>query len=268
MTTADQRARAAERSPWLDHAVRFGLVAYGVVHLLIGWLALQLALHRAEGEASGSGALHELAGQPFGTVMLLAIALGMALLVAWQVLEAAYGHDGKDGTSLRGAQAVSLGKAAIYGTLGWTAVKTALGEDSGGGEDALTARVMALPFGVWLVGLIGLGIVAYGVSLVVRGLSEGFADGLDAEGRSGEVGRVYLLLGRAGHLAKGAAIIVVGGLFGYAAWTRDADESGGLDVALRRILQQPFGPWLLGAVAVGLAAYGLFCFARARHLSR
>lgn len=267
MTTADQRARAAERSSWLDHAVRFGLVAYGVVHLLIGWLALQLALHRAEGEASGSGALHELAGQPFGTVMLLAIALGMALLVVWRVLEAAYGHDG-DGASLRWAQAVSLGKAALYGTLGWTAVKTALGEDSGGGEDALTARVMALPFGVWLVGLIGLGIAGYGVSLVVRGLSGGFAKSLNAEGRSGDVGRVYLLLGRAGHLAKGTAIIVVGGLFGYAAWTRDADESGGLDVALRRILQQPFGPWLLGAVAVGLAAYGLFCFARARHLSR
>ena len=76
------------------------------------------------------------------------------------------------------------------------------------------------------------------------------------------------LLGKVGYIAKGVAIAIVGGLFCYAAITHDAKKSGGLDQALQTVLEQPFGQVLLTAIALGIAAYGVFCFARAKHLSR
>jgi len=127
---------------------------------------------------------------------------------------------------------------------------------------------MDLPAGTWIVGLIGLAIIGYGISQIVRAWTEKFRENLDAEGKSGESGRAYILFGKVGYIAKGVAVGVVGGLFVYAAATHNAKKSGGLDQALHKVLQQPFGEFLLLAIAVGIGCYGLFNFARARHLSR
>ena len=127
---------------------------------------------------------------------------------------------------------------------------------------------MDLPGGQLIVGAIGLAIIGYGISLVVRGWTEKFREHLDAQGQSGKDGSAYVMLGKVGYIAKGIAIAIVGGLFGYAAITHEAKKSGGLDQALQTVLEQPFGPVLLIAIGLGIAAYGLFCFARAKHLSR
>ena len=271
MAEAQQAGRDAHRSDWLDHAVRVGLVAYGVVHLMVAWIALQLAFGDQSGAASSSGALHELAQQPFGEVLIWLVAVGMFLLVVWRLLEAALGHRDEDGGTRLRKRLGSAGKAVIYGSIGVSALQTAIGAGSsgkGGSKDSMTKQLLDLPMGQLLVGLIGLGIIAYGVSLVVRAWTGKFAEHLGAEGKSGEAGRAYLLFGRIGYNAKGLAIALVGGLFAWAALTHEAERSGGLDVALHELRQQPFGPYLLAAVAVGIACYGLFCFARARHLSR
>ncbi len=269
MSDPEEIGREAEQSDWLDHAARVGLVAYGVVHLLIGWLAVQLALGDREDEASASGAMQHLAEQPFGQVLVWAVAIGLLLLVVWRLIEAGFGHreeEGADRLRKRGGSAV---KAAIYGALGGTALKVALGSgSSGGGEEGLTARLMGLPAGQWIVVAVGLAIVAYAAALVWRGWTEKFAEHLETEGKMGYSGAGFMLLGKAGYIAKGAALAIVGGLFCYAGITHDAEESGGLDQALRKVLEQPFGPYLLIAMGVGIACYGLFCFARARYLDR
>lgn len=268
MTPTDT-ATSAHESDWLDHAIRAGLVAYGVVHLLVGWLALQLAFGEKEDSASNSGALQYLAEQPMGRVLVWGIAVGMLLLVIWRVLEFAFGfRDESDDTKRWRKRATSLGKAVIYGALGWSAVQTATGSGGGGGTDGTTAKIMQLPGGQLIVGAIGLAIIGYGISLIVRGWTEKFREHLDAQGQSGQDGSAYVKLGKAGYIAKGVAISVIGGLFLYAAITREAKKSGGLDQALQTVLEQPFGPVLLTLVAAGIAAYGLFCFARAKHLSR
>ncbi len=268
MTPTDT-AKSAHESDWLDHAIRAGLVAYGVVHLLIGWLALQLAFGEKEDSASNTGALQYLAEQPMGRVLVWGIAVGMLLLVIWRVLEFAFGfRDESDDTKRWRKRATSLGKAVIYGALGWSAVQTATGSGGGGGTDGTTAKIMQLPGGQLIVGAIGLAIIGYGISLIVRGWTEKFREHLDAQGQSGQDGSAYVKLGKAGYIAKGIAISVIGGLFTYAAITHDAKKSGGLDQALQTVLEQPFGPVLLTLVGAGIAAYGLFCFARAKHLSR
>jgi hypothetical protein len=261
-------ARQAHDSDALDHAIRLGLVAYGVVHVLIGWLALQIAFGDAAQSASSSGAMHALARQPFGAVLLWAVVLGMALLVVWRLLEAWHGHDGEDGKEELGKRAGSLAKAVIYGVLGFTAAQVAVGDSSGGGTDSLTADLMRMPGGQLIVGAVGLAVVAYGVRYVYRGWTEKFLEHLDADGSSGDTGTAYRWIGKAGHIAKGIAVGIVGGLFCWAALTHDPQKSGGLDQALHEIAQQPLGQGLLAAVALGIACFGLFCFARARHLSR
>lgn len=261
---ASVRAEARQQD-WIDHAARAGLVAYGVVHLLIGWLAVQLAFGNSDDAASSSGALQQLAEQPFGTVMLWLVAIGLFLLVLWQGLEAIAGHRDEDGAKRWFKRGVSAGKAVIYAVIGVSAVKTATGSGSSGDTDSTTAKIMQLPGGQILVGLVALGILVVGGALIQRAWSEKFRKHLDAEGASNDA---YVWFGKAGYTAKGVSLAIVGVLFGQAALTHDPKESGGLDQALSEVAQQPFGPVLLCAIALGIACYGLFCFAQARHLSR
>jgi hypothetical protein len=270
MNTPQGTAERANDSDWMDHAIRAGLVAYGVVHLLIAWLAVQLAFGEKADSASNSGALSYLAEQPLGKVLVWLIAVGMLFLVVWRLLEFAFGfREESDDTKRWRKRATSLGKAVIYGAIGFSAVQTATGSGGGGGgTDSTTAKLMDLPAGQWIVGAVGLAVIAYGGSLAYRGWTEKFREHLDAQGQSGKDGSAYVTLGKAGYIAKGIAIAIVGGLFGYAAVTHDPKKSGGLDQALQTVLEQPFGQALLVAIAIGIAAYGAFCFARARHLSR
>jgi Domain of Unknown Function (DUF1206) len=267
---AEVLGRQAEQSDWLDHAVRIGLVAYGVVHLLVGWLAVQLALGDHSEKASAQGAMAELARQPFGEVLVWAVAVGLFLLVVWRVLEAAVGHRDEEGATRVRKRIVSGAKAVLYGVLAVTAARVAIGSggSSGGGSKTMTAKLMDLPAGQWIVAAVGLAIVAYAGSYVWRGWTEKFAEHLETEGKLGYSGAAYLLLGKVGHIAKGIALGLVGLLFVYAGVTHEPGKSGGLDEGLTTLLQQPFGPVMLIAIGAGIACYGLFCFARARHLDR
>jgi hypothetical protein len=264
---AEQLGRRAENSEWIDRAVRVGMVAYGVVHLVIAWLAIQLALGNNSGKASRNGALHQLAQQPFGRVVVWVVAIGMVCLVVWKLLEAYVDFQREDGAKAGLKAAVNVGKAIVYGTLGVSAFRTATGSKTSNSTSSYTSKLMDQPYGRWLVGLVGIGIIGYGVYLAWSGYKEKFLKHLDAEGRSGEQGRAYKLFGKIGYVAKGVAIGVIGALFVFAAVDHKSKKSGGLDQALHKVLHQPFGPVLLFAIAVGIGCYGLFCFARARHLS-
>ena len=259
--------RNANDSDWLDHAVRLGLVAYGVVNLLIAWLALQLALGESSGKASSTGAMQQLAQQPLGGVLIWVVAVGMFLLVLWRLIEAAAGHRDEEGTDRVRKRLVSLGKGVMYAVVGYTALKVALTAGSKGGADT-TATIMGWPGGQWIVAAIGLAAMAYGANLVRRAWTEKFREHLSGEGQGGDAGQAYIWFGKAGYTAKGVAFLLIGWLFVYAGFTHQAKKAGGLDDALHEVLQQPFGPVLLGLIAVGIGCYGLFCFARARHLSR
>ncbi len=267
---AEELGQEADNSEWMDWAIRAGLVTYGVVHLLVGWLSLQLAFGDRSEKASNKGAMQEVAQQPYGEVLVWAIAIGMFLLVLWRLLEAFVGHQDKDeGADRWKARAVSVGKAIIYAVIGITAVNVAIGANkSGGGGSTWTQTVMGWPAGQWIVALVGLAVIAYGANHVRKGFTESYAKHLSSEGKSGQAGKAYLMFGKIGYIGKGIAIAIVGGLVMYGGITHDASKSGNLDQALHKVLTYPFGQVLLVLIAAGLICYGLFCFARARHLSR
>lgn len=268
---AEAEARRADDSEWVDRAARVGLLAYGLVHLVLAWLAVQLALGDREESADSQGAVQQLAEQPFGQVLVWAVAIGMFLLAVWQLLEAVVGHRDEEGFTRVRKRVTSAGKAVVYVVIGISALRAATGSSSssggsgGGGTDSMTAKVMDWPGGQLIVGAVGLAIMGIGGYLVHKAWTEKFRDYINAQGESGTSGQAYVWFGKAGYTAKGVAFGIVGGLFLYAALSHDPKKSGGLDQALHKVLQQPFGPVLLIAIALGIAAYGLFCFARARH---
>lgn len=267
---AGRAARRAEDSDTADHAARVGLIAYGFIHLVFAWLAAQLAFGSSSGEASGTGALQVLAREPLGELVLWLIAGGMGLMTLWALLDVVTAARDKDGADLWRRRATDVGKAVVYGVLAYSAVSAILGASSGSSDQSsqsLTARLLDLPGGQVVVGAIAIGILVTGAVFVRRGLDDSYMKKIDGDGRHGATSRAYRVLGTVGHVAKGLTIGTVGVLFGIAAIQHDPSESGSTDQALRTLQDQPFGPYVLLAMAAGIAAFGLFCFARARHVS-
>jgi hypothetical protein len=267
---AQQAGRKADGSKTFDRAIRVGIIAYGVVHLLIGWIAIQLAFGDREGKASSDGALSQLAQNPIGGFLMWVVTIGFAALVVWKLTDAIWGHRDEEEGKKRTFKRLGSGmKAVLYGALGLSALRIAMGNGSGGGgTDTMTAKIMQMPGGQLLVGLIGLAVFAYGGRLIYRGLSEKFMDKLDARGQAGDSGKAFVTFGKVGYVSKGLALFVVAGLFIWAAIAHDPKKSGGLDQALQTVLEQPFGVPMLLVLATGIVCYGLFAFAWARHLDR
>jgi hypothetical protein len=260
-STADDAARRAQNSDAVRVLARGGYVASGVLHLLVAWLAVQLALGQPAGKADGGGAFRAIDQMPGGEVLLWAVAVGFAALALWQLATAFLGAPGAGHDA--GARAKSAAKAVLYGILAGTGVRYAQGTEGGRSEESLTAQVLSLPAGPWLVGAVGLVIVGVGVYHVLKGARKKFLRDLTGTGGRG-VGPVVVRLGQVGYVAKGIALGVVGGLIVAAAVTTDASRAGGLDEALRAMRDQPFGTALLLVVGLGIAAFGLYSFARAR----
>jgi hypothetical protein len=249
------------RSRGYQQLIKVGLVSYGVVHLLVAWIALQLAFGR-RGDASPNGALKEVARQPLGEGLLWVMAVGLFALTTWQLIEATVGHDDPNRQGKVKGRVRSAGRAAVYLALGVLSIGVALGSSSaqsGQGEETLTAKLMALPFGQILVAVVGAAVLGVGIGQVVKGVRKKFVEDLDRN-----VTQWVLRLGSVGYICKGIALAIVGVLFGWAAITYDPKKAGGMDAALATIKDQPAGTVLLVAMAVGIACFGVYCFAWAR----
>jgi len=270
LVTGTKVAGAAEKagnSATLETLARVGLIAYGVVHLLIGWLTLQIAWGASAASADNSGALKTLAEQPFGKVLLWLVAAGMVALALWQASEAIWGYQHRTGADRVRKRISSGATALVYLALGVSAALVAVGSGSSSSqsEQQATSGVLAWPAGQFIVVLAGLVIIAVGVAGVVKGARKSFAEEIDTSSMKPTARKVVAQLGQVGYIARGIALSVVGGLLGYAALTFDPQKAQGLDGAMRAILEQPFGRFLLTAVALGFIAFGLFAFLQSRY---
>src|SRR3954447_4837494 len=273
--TAAGRAGRAGNSDALENLARVGLVSYGVVHLLVAWLALQLAWGGGGQSADQSGALSTLARQPFGKPLLWIIALGLIALPAWQAAEGFRWRAGLSGSGTQRTNAVkkvakALGRAVLYVALAITAMKFAVGsgQSSAQQQQQRTAGVFGWPGGRFLVGVAALILIGIGIHHIVRGVKKSFLKQIDLSEAPPKATRLITRLGQVGFPAKGVALILVGGLLAYAAITFDPAKARGLDGAMRTILSAPFGQWLLTLVALGIVAFATFLFARARYPER
>jgi hypothetical protein len=240
--------------------VAIGLVSYGILHLTLAWIVLQLVFGK-RANASPEGALSELGQQPLGGGLLWIMAIGLLTLTLWQGFEAVIGREEPDpGARLR-RRLRSAGRAVVYLVLGLLAVgiATRAASGSGQGEETITAKLLSVPFGQVLVALVGAAVIGVGIGQIVRGVKQKFIEDLD-RGAPPAVRR----LGTVGYCVKGVALCIIGGLFIWAAITYDPKKAGGMDDALSTIREQPFGSVLLVIMAAGIACFGVYCFFWAR----
>lgn len=264
MTSASAAAGKAQDSRAFEAAARVGYVVLGLLHLLIGVIAVGIATGGGGDSADQSGALQQVRDAPAGLALLWVIAVGLAALAVWQIAEAFVERD-SDATKRWAHRAKFVGTAIAYVAIAVTAVTLAMGgsSDSSESSQTLSARVLAMPGGVALLVVVGVAVAAVGVAFVVRGCTRAFAKNLSIP--AGTAGRGIRVFGTVGYIAKGVAVGVAGVLFVVAAVTHDPNAAGGIDAALRSLAALPFGQVVLWLVGAGLIVYGLFCFARARY---
>jgi hypothetical protein len=246
---------------WL---ARGGFVARGVIYGLIGILATKLALGAGGTAASQQGALSTIAKQPF--VLLVLVAIGLAGYALWRLVHAllGYGPQRSDDTFDR---VVALGSGLVYAGLCALAVEILLGSGSGGsGHTAkTTAGVLGWPGGQWLVGLAGAVLIGVGLYQGYRGVSKDFLEDSKSEEMSPRVRSWFEWIGSFGHLARMVVFALVGIFLIKAAVDFDAAKAVGLDGALAKLAANSYGPFLLGIVAAGLIAFGLYSLGDARY---
>ncbi len=265
--SATDHVEAVARSTWLERLTRAGFLGYGLTHVLLGWVALRIATQRPAGDdLDQSGALRLLLGGTLGGVLVLLIALGFAAMTLWQALLVVVGHREYQGNRRLLERVASASRAFLYGYLGWTAWKVSKGATAGGDAQQQNASdLMSRPSGATVVTLAGLVLAVFGAGLVIYGWRAHFVDHLRTGEMSPRLRDASRWLGIVGYVAKGVAYGVAGILLAIAGGTYDPAKARGLDAALRALAAQPYGGLLLTTVAVGLAAFGLFCFVQARY---
>ncbi|HUQ22155.1 MAG TPA: DUF1206 domain-containing protein [Gaiellaceae bacterium] len=261
------KGRRAGQSPWVERLGRAGLVAKGVMYGVVAILAIKIALGGRSESPDRQGALRAIAEQPFGKLLLALLALGIAGYALWQLSLAILDrdNDGEDAKGL-GKRGAALARAGWYGVLCWLTVSTLIGNGSGSGnEQQKTAGVFALPGGRYLVYAAGLAFLAAGAFNGYRAVTCKFNKKLK-KGEMNEAEEAAATgVGILGHLARLVVFSLIGLFLLKAAWQYDSKEAKGLDGALLKLSQQPYGGLLLGAVAVGLFAYALYCLVQARY---
>jgi hypothetical protein len=269
-------ASEAGNSDALENLARVGLVAYGVVHLLVAWLAVELAWFGGSGKsADQSGALSTVADSPVGKPLLWVIAVGLVALAVWQAAEVLrwrgqWSASGKARVKALRKSGKALVKTVIYVVLAVLAIRFALdsGRSSSQQQQQTTAGVFGWPAGRWLVGAAGLVLIGVGAYHVYKGVTKRFLKEIDTSEASESARRLVTRLGQVGFPGKGVALAGVGVLLLWAAITFDPSKARGLDGAMHAILDLPFGQILLTLVAVGIAAFGAYLFVRARYPER
>jgi len=260
----------AAGSTWLARLARWGLAVRGGLYLVVALLALRVAMGDRSERPDKEGALGAVANQPLGRLLLVVAAIGFAGYALWRFTEAVVGPpEEDDGRKASAKRAGCAARGLLYSVLFFSALRYVVSVDESPGsansEADWTARALGWPGGTWLVALVGLGMVGAGLYVGWRGLSEKFRKHLKEFQMSETERRWINRLGVVGMVARMAVFIMIGGFLIAAAAQHDSRQAVGIDGALKRLVSLYYGPALLGVLAVGLAAYGLYCLAEARY---
>lgn len=267
--SVERAAKQAAAHPWVERLARFGMAAKGVVYAVVGVLAARVAFGTGGRTTDTQGALVTIINQPFGQILLSLIAIGLVGYVLWRFVQAFFDPENKGsdagGIAKRGGDSIN---GLIYGGLALTAIKMLLGSANQSNQNSpqdWTARILAQPFGDWLVGVGGAFVIGYGFYEFYRAYKAKFRQQFKLHEMSEAERNWANRAGRFGYVARGIVFLIIGFFLIQAARLSDPSQARGLGGALETLAQQPYGPWLLGVVAIGLVAYGIFMMVLARY---
>ncbi|WP_347550927.1 DUF1206 domain-containing protein [Pseudalkalibacillus hwajinpoensis] len=269
-TAAKHKARQATNDvkPWIRGLARMGYAAKGVVYLIIGILSFQAAFGPGGKTTDSKGAFVTIAGKPFGEVLLWLLIVGLIGYALWKAIQAIkdpdnYGSDTK-GIVIR----IGLfGAGVVHLFLAYNAfsIITRAGSSSSGSNQSMSAKLLGQPFGQWVIGFIGLCFIGFGVYQVIRAYKKSFMKQLKQYEMHEKEEWWGKRAGQIGLSARGVVFAMMGVFFIQTAVTAKPDKTKGLDGALSELAQQPHGAILLGLVAIGFIAYGIFMFVKGKN---
>jgi fumarate reductase subunit D len=255
------------RSRSFEWLARSGFVARGLIYGIIGILAIEVALGVGGDTTNQQGAMKTIAHQPFGKVLLILVAIGLAGYALWRLVHALIGHGPEDSDS-RSERLAAFGSGVVYLILCAVAVEILLGSGargSSGNTSKTTAGVLGWPGGTWLIGIAGGVLIGIGLYQGYRGLSKDFLKDSKTEQMSPRIRHSIEWIGSFGHLARMVVFGLVGVFLIKAAIDYNPNNAVGLDGALAKLAHASYGPFLLGLVAAGLIAFGVYSLSDARY---
>lgn len=262
----EETAKQAARSPWVDRLTRIGYAARGVLYILIGLLALQFALGTGGAPTDQNGVLAMLSRIPFGNIILIAMAIGLAGYSLWGIVRALFDplKRGDDPVGLieRASFVIS---AASYGAFALVALYFASGwgiREASQPQD-ISAQLMSKPYGRWLTGGLGAFWIAAALAQLYIAVTAQFARDFKF-GKEDDERQWAILMGRIGYAARSVVFGIIGWFLIQAAYNFDPNEAVGFDGALLELVKHPYGALLMGAVALGLVAFGIYSVLCAR----
>jgi hypothetical protein len=265
--SARHAGRRAANSTTVRVLARAGLAARGVLYMIIGWIAVEVAFGHSRQQADQTGALHSVAATPVGGVLLWLLAIGFIGMTVWRLSEAVYGAPGAGGRKAT-SRVAALGRAVIAGVIAYGVMTFALGAGSHQSSDTesvdVTATLMRHAGGRVLVVVIGLAFIGGGLFVAYRAWRKQFLRELALGQLRPGARRVVQWLGEFGGIARGIVFVTAGGFLIDAAAHAQPQKAKGLDSSLRALAATPLGPWLLVLVALGLIMFGAFSCCQAR----
>jgi Domain of Unknown Function (DUF1206) len=264
-------ARRAATSKWMVIFARLGYAIKGVVYLIIGILAVQVAIGVGGKTTDQNGAIQTISHLPLGGFLLIVVTIGLFGFAIWSFIQAIFdtegkGRDAKGIVSRIGYAAVGIGYAAI----GYATLRIVIGSASGGTNSTtrtqdVTATLLKLPLGPALVVIAAIVVLCIAGYLFYKAYSAKFQQRLALSGLGARMRSFAIGLGRLGYAALGLVFTVISIFLIVAAVQHNPDRAVGLDGSLHELALQPFGKLLLGVVALGLIAYGAYSFVEARY---
>lgn len=263
--TARSAMRGSSGRDGLQALARVGLVARGLVYGVIGILSFKLAVGAGGKTASQSGALQTVAKQPFGEVLLTALAIGLGAYAVWRLTEGVAGSRPDDDGALQ-RRVSAIGSAIAYAALCVAAVKIIAGAHaSNGSPRPAAAGILGWPGGPVIVAIAGLVVVGVGIFQGHKGVARKFLEDSRTERMGRSTQTAFTALGVVGHVARAVTFVLIGYGLIKAAFDYSAKSAVGLDGALQKLVHASAGPVLLGIVALGLIAFALYSIADARY---
>jgi uncharacterized membrane protein YidH (DUF202 family) len=263
----EAEAHVQRSKPWLERLARLGFLAKGLVYITVGGLALQAALGSGGQTTDTQGAVGVLAQQPFGQALLVLLSLGLISYGLWRFVQAATNPANRKGAKGVAARTGLMISGIIHLALAVTALQLLIGTGSSAGntEQDVTARLLMVPFGRWLVGILGLIVVGVGMYQLAKAYRSDFKKALKVAEMSSQTQTWAVRAGRMGYTARGIVFGLTGVFFIRAALQAEASEARGLGGALSALQRLPYGPYVLGGVALGLILFGLYMAVEARY---
>jgi hypothetical protein len=252
---------------WIEPVARIGYASKGVIYLLVGFLAVLAALNLGGSIAGPKEALARLEPKAFGKVMLTLVCAGLACYSIWRLVQSFYDPDHKGasakGLLIRSGFAIS---GIVHALLAKGVADIVMGKGSNGGtEESMTAKLMSQPFGIWLVGLVGVVLGGIAVFHIARGVTGRFRKRLELATQKEKVRTVICRTCQFGLISRGITFLIVAWFFIRAAMHYEPGEAGGLREALGFVVSQTYGRWLLVILGLGMVAYGIYAFVEAKY---